>query len=840
MRGDVPSGTVTFLFTDVEGSTKLLHELGPEEYAQALAEHRRIVREAFARHGGVEVDTQGDSFFVAFPTATGALQAAREALAGLAGGSIRVRMGIHTGTPHLTEEGYVGADVHRAARIGACGHGGQVLLSAATAALLDTDRLRELGEHRLKDFDEPVSLYQLGDESFPPLKTISNTNLPRPASSFVGREKEVAEIAALLQGGARLLTLTGPGGSGKTRLAIEAAAALVPRFKAGVFWVGLAPLRDPALVTETIAQTLGAKNGLAEHIGEREFLLLLDNLEHVVEAAPELASLVETCPNLRLLVTSRERLRVMGEVAYPVLPLADPEAVELFCARARAEPDETVHKLCRALDNLPLALELAASRASALSPEQILERLSARLDLLKGGRDADPRQLTLRATIEWSHQLLEPAEKHLFARLAVFRGGCTLEAAEEVIGADVDTLQSLVEKSLLRHTDVRFWMLETIREYAAERLEESAEADELRQRHAQHFLALAEEAEPNLVEYSGEWLGRLERELDNLRAALDRLGAFGETELVLRLAGALSRFWDERGHLAEGRRRLETALNADRRPTPARARALNGAADMAVSIGDAGTARLRAEEARALHRTLGDVRGAAVSGFLLGLAVADEDDFVTAQQLFDESARRFRELGDEHYTLVATRMLAWMCYRLGDRERGRALHEGNLRRARAIGNEHIEASTLGALAMIAIDQGRVDDALSMLKESHRIDRDLGDSIGIARDLCRVARVLAAVGRAETAARLLSGSMALYEELGASLRPWLAEMNEETLTTIRAQLDEAAFGEAWEKGRALTADEAVALAADSLEIGPGDGNPLSSATRSVTRSRRTFD
>ncbi len=813
VRRDLPLGTVTFFFTDVEGSTKLLHELGAEGYAQALAEHRRILRQAFSAHGGVEVDTQGDAFFVVFPTVRGALDAAAAATLELASGPIRVRIGIHTGTPHLAEEGYVGEDVHLGARIAASGHGGQVLLSKETRELVEVE-LTDLGEHRLKDFRDPVGIFQLGSERFPPLKTISNTNLPRPASSCVGRDKEGEEVAALLQSGGRLLTLTGPGGSGKTRLAIEAAGELVPKFKAGVFWVGLAPLRDPALVVETIAQTLGAQDGLAEHIGERELLLLLDNLEHLVEAAPELASLVETCRNLKLLVTSRELLRVRGEVEYPVLPLVEPEAVELFCARARAEPDEATYELCRALDNLPLALELAAGRASVLSPKQILERLAQRLDLLKGGRDADPRQQTLRATIEWSFDLLDEEERRLFARLAVFSGGWSLAAAEEVADADLD-IQSLVDKNLLRHTEERFWMLETIREYAAERLEASGEADGLRQRHAQHFLALAEEAEPNLRAYSREWLDRLEREHDNLRGALDRFGAAGASELALRLAGALSRFWDEKGHLPEGRRRLENALRSDNRPTAARAKALNGAADMAVSLGDATTATLRAEEGLALHRMLGDAWGTAESGFLLGLAVADGDDFAMAQQLFDESARQFRELGDQQYALVATRMLAWMCYRLGDRERSRALHEDNLRRARVLGNEHIEASTLGALAMIALDDGRVDDAVSILKESHRIHRDLGDPIGIARGLCRVARVLASVQRPGTAARLLSSSEALHEELGAGLRPWLAQMNEETLTAVRAQLDESAFAEAWEQGRLLTADEAVALALDSL-------------------------
>jgi predicted ATPase/class 3 adenylate cyclase len=812
MRRDLPSGTVTFLFTDIEGSTKLLRELGTEAYTEALAMHRGVLRKAVARHGGVEVDTQGDAFFVAFPTAPGALEAALEMQEALAQGPIRVRMGLHAGTPHLAEEGYVGPDVHTGARIAAAGHGGQVLLSKETSELALVD-VTDLGEHRLKDIEGPVWIFQLGSERFPPLKTISNTNLPRPASSFVGREKEIDEVASLLADRARLLTLTGPGGSGKTRLAIEAAAELLPKFKAGVFWVGLGPLRDPALVTETIATTLGAKDGLADHIGERELLLLLDNLEQVVEAASELAELVETCPNLRLLVTSRELLRVKGEVEYPVLPLAESEAVELFCARARTAPDEAVQKLCRSLDNLPLALELAAARMSVLSPQQILERLSERLDLLKGGRDADPRQQTLRATIEWSYELLAADGKRLFARLAVFRGGCTLEAAEEVAEAELDTLQSLVDQSLLRHTEERFWMLETIREYASERLEESSKPEELRHRHAEQFLALAEEAEPHVRRDSREWVERLEREHDNLRAAFDRLEVAGERELALRLAGALWRFWYLRGHLAEGRRRLESALAADARPTAARAKALNGAAVLAVNIGDAATARLRAEEGLALHRQLGDRWGAAYSGFMLGIAAGEHRDLARARTLLDESVRAFRELGDEHYALMASTNLAWMYYELGDTERARALDEENLRQARATSDESMEAESLGGLAGYAVDEGRVGDAVSMLRESLRIYRGLGEVVEIANTLSRFARALAVEGRAEAAARLVASSEALFQEIGAVL-PWVAGRNERTLTTIRTQLDEAAFAEAWGQGQALTADEAVALALDS--------------------------
>jgi non-specific serine/threonine protein kinase len=692
-----------------------------------------------------------------------------------------------------------------------------VLLSKETRELAPAP-VTDLGEHRLKDFDAPVWIFQLGKERFPPLKTISNTNLPRPASSFVGREREVEDVVSLLKDGARLLTLTGPGGSGKTRLAIEAATELVPEFKAGVFWVGLSPLRDPALVTDTIAVTLGAKDGLADLIGERELLLLLDNLEQVIEAAPELASLVEACPSLRVLVTSRELLRVRGEVEYPVLPLGEPEAVDLFCARSRSEPDEAVHELCRALDNLPLALELAAARASVLSPKQILELLSGRLDFLRGGRDADPRQQTLRATIEWSHDLLAEDERQLFGKLSVFRGGCTLKAAEEITEAELDTLQSLVEKSLLRHREDRFWMLETIREYATERLDESGEADELKGHHAQGFLALAEEAEPNLRgSGSKEWLRRLEPEHDNLRAAMDEFEAMGESQLVLRLAGALWPFWFIKGHLGEAGRRLEAALLADGRPTAARAKALLGATGMAQLRGDLSTARLRGDEALTLHQQLGDPFGIAYSIFLLGHAAKEVPDWPTAQQLFDESLRAFGELGKEHYILLATDLLALACYKLGDRERAWALAEANLRRARATGNEEMEATELGALGFYAVADDRVQEALPLLQESTRIwrDRGEGDADEVGLNLCSFARASAIAGRAEVAVQLLSAATSLNEKIGATEASYVTDLNEETLAIIREQLDEGAFAEAWEQGRKLTVDEAVALALDSL-------------------------
>ena len=417
---DLPPGTVTFLFTDIEGSTQLLHELGAERYAEALADHRRLLREAFAAQGGVEVDTQGDAFFVAFPTAPGALAAASAATQQLVGGPIRVRMAVHTGTPHVADEGYVGVDVHRAARIAAIGHGGQVLVSAATRALVNGG-LTDLGDHRLKDLSAPERLYQLGESEFPPLKSLYRTNLPVPGTPFVGRERELAEVLELLgREDLRLLTLTGPGGTGKTRLALQAAGAAADDYQDGVFWVPLAPLREPELVLETTARTLGADQDLAAHVSDKSLLVLMDNFEHVLGAAADVAELLAACPTIRVIVTSREPLHVSGEQEYGVPPFAHEEAVRFFIGRARAVDDSfqangSVAEICHRLDELPLALELAAVRVKALSPAQMLALLERRLPLLTGGaRDLPERQRTLRATIEWSYELLSSAEQSLF------------------------------------------------------------------------------------------------------------------------------------------------------------------------------------------------------------------------------------------------------------------------------------------------------------------------------------------------------------------------------------------------------------------------------------------
>jgi predicted ATPase/class 3 adenylate cyclase len=811
VKGNLPAGLVTFLFTDIEGSTKLLHELGAEAYADRLADHRRLLRDAFGRHGGVEVDTQGDAFFVAFGDAAEAVAAAAEAQQALAAGPIKVRMGLHSGRPHLSAEGYVGPEVHLGARIAAVGHGGQVLLSAATRAALDASQpVTDLGEHRLKDFAEAVWIYQLSADRFPPLKSISNTNLPRPASAFVGREKELTEITELLRDGARLLTLTGTGGTGKTRLSIEAASALVPDFRNGTFWVDLAPLTDPALVPATIATTIGAKDELASYIGHRELLLVLDNLEQVIEAGSEVATLVSASPNLRVLATSRERLRVQGETEYAVPPLATHEAVELFAERSGLEPHDTIGELCRRLDNLPLAVELAAARTSVLSPAQILERLSKRLDLLKGGRDAEARQATLRATIEWSHDLLNAEEKRLFALLAVFAGGWTLEAAESVAEADLDVLESLVDKSLVGHTDERFAMLETIRQFATERLEASGEADELRQRHAEFFLHLAEEAEAKIEQDQKSWLPRLEAEIENIRTALDRLEVIGQLQRAMQMAGCLANFWE--GHIAEGRTRLERLLTADERPSPERAKALVAAALLALQSGDSAFAEHRARDALGIYRDIGDARGTANATLHLGMALADQADFASARDLFEASVPSFRDIGDEVDALFSSRLLAWMYEELGERERAGALMEDNLVWARRIGNKPMEAQALGALAGMAIDQGRAGEAVSLLKDVLRIDRDNRADLQTALDLTRFARALSFAGtRDADAAAVLSSGEALRAAMGAGGMPYAVQNHEQALAILRTRLDESVIADAWVKGAKLAADEAVALA-----------------------------
>lgn len=805
MVAGLPTGRVTLLFTDVEGSTRLLHEL-EVAYGDVLAEHRRVLRDAFGRHGGVEVDTQGDAFLVAFPSACEAVAAAAEAQAAIEEGPVRVRMGLHTGEPILTSEGYVGLDVHLGARIAASAHGGQIVLSHVTRAALGGGvALLDLGEHRVKDFDEPVWLFQVGEAPFPPLKTISNTNLPRPVSSFVGREREVDELASLVRGGARIVTATGPGGSGKTRLAIEAAAAVVPEFRAGVFWVGFASVRDPGVVRETIARALGAKEELTSHIGERELLLLLDNFEGVVSAAAQLAALVEACPNLHLLVTSQELLRLRGETEYRVLPLAEAEAAALFAERAGVEINDTVRALCRSLDNLPLAVELAAARTSVLSPAQILARLGGRLDLFRGARDADPRQQTLRTAIDWSHELLTADEQRLFAHLAVFAGGCTLDAAEDVAGADLDTLDGLVHKSLVRHSGERFWMLETIRDYALERLAEQAQAGEIRRRHAQHYLALVERAASELDgDEQGRWLDQLEQEYPNIRAALEF------PELELRFASALRLFWVKRGFHDEGRRRLDEMLPRATDADPAKPGALFTAALLAVMQGDWENARRLATWSRKLGIEHADPQTVAESALVLGRALLALGDARAARGLFEEAIARGPLAGRPAIVALARLNLGYLQLASGAGDVARRELEAARDEFARLGDGHGHARAIAGLASVAIEDGRSDDARRLVRESLEVSAPLGDKDDIAWAL-QLAGVSSASLDPERAATLLGAAESLRAALGGRLQGLERAQHERALAALQSVLGAQRLGEAWAAGGRLPVEDAVRIA-----------------------------
>ncbi|HYZ76877.1 MAG TPA: BTAD domain-containing putative transcriptional regulator [Gaiellaceae bacterium] len=771
---ELPAGTVTFLFTDIEDSTRLLHELG-DRYAEALAEHRRLLRQAFGRHGGVEVDTQGDAFFVAFASVKGAAAAATEAQEALKAGPIRVRMGLHTGEAVVSDEGYVGIDVHRAARIAAAGHGGQVLVSQTTHDLLGSEvELHEVRQHRLKDLVEPQRLYQLGDGDFPSLKSLNQSNLPVQPTPFVGREAELAQVLELVRA-RRLVTLTGPGGSGKTRLALQAAAELVDEFRDGVWFVGLASLRDPQLVLPTIAQTLGVREPQTaeDYLGDKEALLVLDNLERLLDAVPQLAELLRSAAALTLLVTSRASLRVSGEQEFPVPPLTDEEAVALFADRARAvKPTaalgDNVLDICRRLDNLPLAIELAAARMKLLSPEALLPRLEHRLPLLTAGtRDAPERQRTLRSTIEWSYELLGSRERELFVSFAVFAGGCELEAAERVCSADLETLGSLVDNSLIREREGRFLMLATIREYVAERLEARRDAANLHRLHAEHYLALAEAAEPEILGGGQvEWLARLERERDNFRSALAWALEHRVGHIALRLIGALRRAWVARGYLAETRRWLERALAADGAAGPSvRAKALYGYGRVALVQGDYEHAVPALEESAAFFREIGEARGLAFALADLGWIAAAQGAYDRARSFGEESLAVARDAGDE--TTIAAALHALGCTMLAgsDYAKARPLFEESLALRRRLGDKRNAANSLAHLGITALLEGEPTQAQASLAEALELATNLDNQLLVASALVNLGLVALFDGDCRRARSLACDSLAIAQRLG---------------------------------------------------------------------------
>jgi predicted ATPase/class 3 adenylate cyclase len=793
MTSALPTGTVTFLFTDIEGSTRLLQHLG-DSYATVLAEHQTLLRQAFTEHGGVEIDTAGDGFFVAFPTAPTAVAAAAAATRALAahswpeGAALRVRMGLHTGAPQHVGNRYVGLDVHRAARIAAAGHGGQILLSASTRALTAEDlpegvTLRDVGAHRLKDLQHPEPITQLVlaelPSDFPPLKTLDRQahNLPIQPTVLLGREEQVLALSALLgRPDVRLVTVTGPGGIGKTRLALQVAAEVLEDFPDGVWFVTLSRLSDPELVLPTIAQSLGLREvvgqpmaqTLAEHLRKMQLLLVLDNFEQVVVAAPQVGELLAQCSELKVLVTSRVPLHLRGEQDYALPPLPLPEsgmlppperltqyaAVALFVERASATRADfrvtaanapAIAEICARLDGLPLAIELAASRVRLLSPEVLLSRLSSQLQLLTGGaRDLEARQQTMRATIAWSVALLGNEEQVLFRRLSVFVGGGTLESIEAVcldpkgvepLGLDLlDGLGALVEQSLLQRreeegAELRFGMLHVIREYALEQLSKSGEAEMLQHAHTAYYLALAEQLGLQLDGPHGLTLrSRLAREHDNLRAALSWSLEQGAAETAARLWVALYWFWTVSAHWNEQQQWLAKILSvAEALPPQLRARLLNRAGHFANLRGDYAEASHYLEESLRLFRSIDDRDGMGkVLGDLGGLAL-DHGDFELADQLFEESLNLLREVGDRTWVVRTLMLYENLPYVRGDYPAARKLTEQALTLAESQGDSHDIAVCKTELAWLALLGGDEVSAETLLQEALAVQQQLNDA-----------------------------------------------------------------------------------------------------------------
>ncbi len=861
MRDDLPTGTVTFLFTDVEGSTALLTRIGKDAYEKLLAEHHRLIRAGVADAGGREVDTQGEAFFAAFPRATGAVAAATQLQRELTAAGLAVRMGLHTGQPNVAATGYVGLDVPRAARICAAAHGGQTLLSQATRELVEDElpdgvALRDLGEHRLKDLTSPQRLSQLViaglPGEFPSLRTLKNrtTNLPVQPTPLIGRQHELAAVAELVsRADVRLVTLTGPGGSGKTRLGLQAAAALVEEFAQGVFLVSLEPIADPALVLPTIARTVGLKetptapiaDSLKEFLARKQLLLVLDNVEQLVEAALELGELLAVAPELKLLVTSRTPLRVSGEHEFPVPPLSVPdlmhlpevaslseyESVTLFVERARAVKADfavtdanapAIAEICVKLDGLPLAIELAAARAKLLSTQALLARLEQRFDLLVGGpRDMPARQQTLRATIDWSYGLLGPDEQALFARLAAFAGGCTLEAAEAVCGADglLTGLSALIDNSLLRQEEQldgepRFTMLETIRAYALERLDELGEGEGVARRRAEYFLTMAERvAEERWVLPIVDWPA-YERELGNFRSALAWLYVHDDVERTVRLAVNIP--FQRFGYVTEGWEWCERVLpRLSEVSKPVKARALRVASHVGAWRGELTSARAWAEEAIALHRELGDRLDEGKCLLSLSTIAGLEGDDAARQAFASSAAAIFRDLGAHKPLLGVLHDEGLWAMQTGDSVRARACLEESLAGVRELGARDDVCNCLVDLGVVALYERQLEEALHLFAESLDLARQTGWHMNIAWNLGGLGCALATLGELSVSARLLGAAEALHERLGQPLEPWAARVYTDCSAPVRERLGEAELAAAWAAGRALSEADAAAYA-----------------------------
>jgi predicted ATPase/class 3 adenylate cyclase len=911
------NGTITFLFTDVEGSTALW-EKNSNAMSEALSRHDEVLRTAIEAHNGHVFKTVGDAFHATFSTAPDALEAALEAQRALLHeewpktAPLRVRMALHTGAAEERDGDYFGSSLNRVARLLSAGHGEQILLSLATRELVrdwlpEESGLRDLGERRLKDLSSPEHIFQIiapGLRSeFPPLNTLDvrRNNLPAQPTPLVGREKELNDVLTLLRSpDVRLLTLTGPGGTGKTRLGLQAAAELTDEFEDGVFFVALTAIADPTLVAPTIARTLGVTESgdqppeelLKSYLRDRQTLLMLDNFEHILASAPLLDALLSAAPNLKVLATSRIPLRLYGEHEFlvPPLSLPDPqslppaesltdyEAVGLFVERAKAiRPDfsltqenaPAVVEICAKLDGLPLAIELAAARIKLLPPQAMLPRLGNRLKLLtSGARNLPERQRTLRNAIAWSYEMLDEGEKTLFARLAVFSGGSTLEGIEAVCDPKgdfpVDALEgvsSLLDKSLLRQeeepagAEPRFAMLETIREFALEKFEESTDAEAIKRAHLEYFLALAELAEPRLWGPEDEvWLDLLEQEHDNMRAALSRALEADSADLALRLGGALRWFWNMGGYYGEGRRWLEAALDKEG-PASARARAkvLEGVGWLANQQGDLDRAEATAEEGLKLsaEARLGEVVAADFQN-VLGDVARHRGDYERAAKLLDEGLALHRKAKDSVGVAWSLGNLANVESDRGSYERAKDLYEEGLSLSRdlggaellgayliSLGDEYLlegnpERATelneeavglyrkcrrssllqaaLDNLGWSALIEGDHQRSENLFVESLVLCKDLGDKLVGSESMEGLACASGVGGEPERAARLFGAAEALRDAAGYQQATRAYSLREPYLAAARSRVDEASWTTAWEEGRSMAFEEAIAYAA----------------------------
>jgi predicted ATPase/class 3 adenylate cyclase len=869
---ELPSGTVTFLFTDIEGST-VGWEADRQAMAAAVERHLQLLRGAIAEHDGVLFKTVGDAVQAAFPVARHALAAAVEAQRALQGepwseppGPLHVRMALHAGEAYPQDGDYLAAPLNRLARLLAAGHGGQILLSQAVQQLVRDDlptdvNLEDMGKHRLRDLQEPEDVFQAVaaglPHRFPPLGTPRShpTNLTASPTSLIGRDADVTRVLRLFDEGTRLVSLTGPGGTGKTRLALEIAAEALDQYPEGVFFVDLAPIRAADYVVPTIAGVLGVRENpgepvsetLGRYLAQRRMLLVVDNCEQVLEAAGDIATLLARCPHLAVLATSREPLRVRAEQSFPVapLPLPDPQhlpslamlqqvpSVTLFVERAQAadpaftlreENAAAVAAVCRRLDGLPLAIELAAARVRLLPPEALLTRLERSLPLLTtGARDAPARQHTLRDTIAWSYDLLRAEEQILLRRLSVFVGGWTFEAAEAVTNPDgnldvLEGLGNLVERSLVRRVDEgsgepRFGMLETIREFGIEQLAGSGEEEGIRQCHAEYFAAFAEEAEPHFFA-PGErlWLDRCESESGNLTAALTWSAAH-DPEPGLRMAGSLWWYWHTRAGLSLGRSEVERLLKQSKDAPPLLvAKAKRTLGQLALFQPDYPMAHEAFRHSYDLFTDLGAERNANLTAFYLGVLSQQSGGSADGKEMMRNALLGFRKHGERMWEGVA---LFFLGIYAANTEHDLHRAESHFREAlpvlREVGFQSGVAMTLGNLGETLLDQGRIAEAEDAIRESLALRISLRDRYGSPEQLQSLARVAAVKDDAERAARLWAAGDQLRRDLGADVASASREAHERFARSLKERLGPEQFTEAWAAGQDLTLEQAVAEA-----------------------------